>query len=418
MILPCSLKPYLQTFFLLEEWQRIVNNNPMQKKDYKGLQGKKKAKAAAKPAGMSDKVIRLLRIYTQIAQNRYPSVSDLQNQFEVSERTVRRYLANINLIDSIEFDPQSEGYRFVHGDRIKKLLLSEDDFLMLITMGETLTHFGNPFKASFQRFADKLTDIAKTPTNKAPQVLIKIPDVSGSDKLTDTFNVIMQGINEKRSIDVLYHALHTGQEKNRRIDPYGVVFHEGAWMLIGYCHLQQAIRTFALDMIKELKLTNFYFKRADDFDLKQHLSASWGIRDDQPVEVVVRFASKIADYITRKDKWHPSEKRTILKNGDIELSFTVAGVEEIKRWLYAWLPNVQVVKPEWFREQVKKELAEATKQHKKGLAETRTGDQKEKSPYKRSTGLIGKEGSGRGDLSLNGKEIFREMLRKKHNARR
>jgi len=143
-------------------------------------------------------------------------------------------------------------------------------------------------------------------------------------------------------------------------------------MLIGYCHLQQAIRTFALDMIKELKLTNFYFKPKNDFDLRQHLSGSWGIRDDQPVEVVVRFAAKIADYITRKDKWHPSEKREILKNGDIELSFTVAGVEEIKRWLYAWIPHVVVVKPEWFRERVKKELAEATKQHTLGLPDTKT----------------------------------------------
>lgn len=335
----------------------------MQEKDYNGLQGKKKAKGVAKPSGMSEKVIRLLKIYTMIAQNRYPSVSDLQNQFEVSERTVRRYLANINLIDSIEFDSQREGYRFVNGDRIKKLLLSEDDFLMLVTMGETLTHFGDPFKTSFQRFADKLTDIARTPTNKAPQVLIKIPDAIGSDKLTDIFNKIMQSISEKRSIDVLYHTLHSGQEKKRRIDPYGVVFHDGAWMLIGYCHLQQAIRTFALDMFKELKLTNFLFKLANDFDLKKHLSTSWGIRDDKPVEVVVRFASKVADYITRKDKWHPSEKRKILKNGDIELSFTVAGVEEIKRWIYSWLPHVEIVSPAWFRERVKAEFGEVNRRH-------------------------------------------------------
>lgn len=44
-------------------------------------------------------------------------------------------------------------------------------------------------------------------------------------------------------------------------------------------------------------------------------------------------------------------------------------------------------------------------------------EQAEKTPYELSKDLIGKEGSGRGDLSMKGKEIFREMLRKKHNAR-
>lgn len=44
-------------------------------------------------------------------------------------------------------------------------------------------------------------------------------------------------------------------------------------------------------------------------------------------------------------------------------------------------------------------------------------EQKEKTPYELSKDLIGREGSGRGDLSVRGKEIFREMLRKKHNVR-
>ena len=53
---------------------------------------------AAKPAGISEKVIRLLEIYTMIAQKHYPSVPFLKEHFRVSERTVYRYLELINLI--------------------------------------------------------------------------------------------------------------------------------------------------------------------------------------------------------------------------------------------------------------------------------------------------------------------------------
>ena len=41
-----------------------------------------------------------------------------------------------------------------------------------------------------------------------------------------------------------------------------------------------------------------------------------------------------------------------------------------------------------------------------------------KSPYDLAKDLIGKEGSGRGDLSVRGEEMLREMLRKKHHDRR
>jgi predicted transcriptional regulator len=45
-------------------------------------------------------------------------------------------------------------------------------------------------------------------------------------------------------------------------------------------------------------------------------------------------------------------------------------------------------------------------------------EQEKKTPYELSKDLIGKEGSGRGDLSSRGEEILREMLRKKHRDRR
>jgi hypothetical protein len=59
---------------------------------------------AGKPAGVSEKVIRLLEIYTMIAQKQFPSVPSLKEHFHVSERAVYRYLEIINMIDGIEYD--------------------------------------------------------------------------------------------------------------------------------------------------------------------------------------------------------------------------------------------------------------------------------------------------------------------------
>jgi predicted DNA-binding transcriptional regulator YafY len=111
-----------------------------------------------------------------------------------------------------------------------------------------------------------------------------------------------------------------------------------------------------------LEERNLYFKPREDFSFEDYLSKSWGIVEDEEVAIRLRFSSKVADYVLRK-KWHASEQREILPNGDVEMTYKVAGADEIKRWIYSWLPNVEVLEPLWLREQVQTELAESLKRH-------------------------------------------------------
>ena len=160
-----------------------------------------------------------------------------------------------------------------------------------------------------------------------------------------------------------YRAHGAKDDTGRTVDPYGLVFYEGVWILIGYCHLRKEIRSFAIDRIIDLKERFLYFQIRGDFDLEEYISSSWGVIHEEPVNITVRFKTDVAGFILRKEKWHPSEQRKVLFNGDVELTFTVAGVNEIKHWIYSWLPNVVVTKPAWFRHQIMKELSSSSKDH-------------------------------------------------------
>lgn len=324
-----------------------------------------KIKKILKPAGISEKVIRLLEIYTIIAQKKFPSVTTLMERFRVSKRTVYRYLELINYIDPIEYDVEMEGYKFTNGDRIKKLLLTDEEMITLFTAGEAVSHLGASLKVNFQELIEKICAIKERPTmTDSIPIIIKTPEVVNSEKIGDYLIRISLCMKEKRSIDLSYKARYSKEQTKRTVDPYGLVFYEGAWTLVGYCHLRKTIRSFSLDRIIDLKERYIYFKSPEGFDLKEYLSHSWGIFDDEEVDITVRFKKDIADYILRKDKWHPSEKRKILPNGDVQLVFTVAGTEEIKRWIYTWLPYVEVIKPATLREQVQKELSVSASNHR------------------------------------------------------
>jgi predicted DNA-binding transcriptional regulator YafY len=317
-----------------------------------------------KPAGISEKVIRLLEIYTMIAQGRYPSISYLMENFAVTERTVYRYLEQINVIDPIEFDRERNGYKFTHGDRIKKLRIDDQELIILFAAGEALSRLGGTFKANFQGLLNKMFSVSsRFAENTKIPIIIKMPDASINEKIQDHLMTISLCMKEKRSVSMNYRSRGAKKAAERIVDPYGLVFHEGIWFVIGYCHLRKEVRNFAIDRIIHLKERFFYFESPKDFNLEEYMGSSWGIVHEEPVDIVVRFRAKVAEFILRKDKWHPSEKRKVLPNGDLELTFTVAGVDEIKYWIYSWLPNAEVIEPSWLREHVRKELSRSAKEH-------------------------------------------------------
>jgi predicted DNA-binding transcriptional regulator YafY len=317
-----------------------------------------------KPAGISEKVIRLLEIYTMIAQGRYPSISYLMENFAVTERTVYRYLEQINVIDPIEFDRERNGYKFTHGDRIKKLRIDDQELIILFAAGEALSRLGGTFKANFQGLLNKMFSVSsRFAENTKIPIIIKMPDASINEKIQEHLMTISLCMKEKRSVSMNYRSRGAKKAAERIVDPYGLVFHEGIWFVIGYCHLRKEVRNFAIDRIIHLKERFFYFESPKDFNLEEYMGSSWGIVHEEPVDIVVRFRAKVAEFILRKEKWHPSEKRKVLPNGDLELTFTVAGVDEIKYWIYSWLPNAEVIQPSWLREHVRKELSRSAKEH-------------------------------------------------------
>jgi predicted DNA-binding transcriptional regulator YafY len=327
--------------------------------------GSQYPKKKNKLAGISDKFIRLLKIYTIIAQKRYPSAKSLAENLGVNARTIYRDLFVINLVDQVDYDQERKGYAFTHGDSIKKPLLSDEELMTLFTAGEAVSHLGAPFRENFQRLVEKMVSAtAKPPSKGKPPIVIKVPDTARSGIIDSSLKIIATCLQDRRSVDITYKAHGTKEVTKRTIDPYGLIFYEGIWILIGFCHLRKEIRSFALDRIQDCGERNLYFSPRSDFNLEEYLAKSWGVVDGEEMKVVVRFKPEVAEYITRKDKWHPSEARKMLPDGGVELAFTVAGIYEIKKWIYSWIPHIEVVKPRSLRDLIKKELIQATQDHK------------------------------------------------------
>jgi predicted DNA-binding transcriptional regulator YafY len=112
------------------------------------------------------------------------------------------------------------------------------------------------------------------------------------------------------------------------------------------------MRTFKVERIMRAELTPETYTIPADFDINTYLRGAWGIfHSGEPVEVRLRF-SPPATARVKESTWHPSQRLTVLPDGSLEMSVTVAGTVEITPWILGWGESVEVLAPAELRQRI------------------------------------------------------------------
>lgn len=329
----------------------------MAKKRFKGLSGTRRDK----PAGESEKITNILTILNLIEGGGCPSVQKLAEECQVSGRSIHRYLRIIEKVVPIIYDREKGGYRLFNPDALKVIPFKKEELAVLAAFSDVSSRMGEPVKGHFDTILKKFSACGLKEMPPASYTIMA--PGSGSGTSWKWFEAIAKAITEERQIKISYHAVNTDEHTRRTIDPYGMAFYDGIWFVYAYCHLRRDFRTFALDRIESVAVTDKTFKKLEGFNLRERLSKAWGIWEGRETTVTVRFSKKIAEVIKRKPAWHPSEKRKILPDGGVELTFKISGTEELKWWLHSWTPHAEVIKPLYLRQEMREELTEAVKNY-------------------------------------------------------
>ena len=172
-----------------------------------------------------------------------------------------------------------------------------------------------------------------------------------------------QALMERRRVEMAYRSLNARSEALRRFDPYRIWFFDGTIYVIGRCHLRAEVRTFVLDRIKMLRLTDETFEMPDDFDLHRYLRHSFRVmKDDELYKVKIRISPTWSRYVGEKI-WHESQQTRKRADGSLEMTFRVAGLEEIKQWVLGMGSEARVLAPGSLIRLVQAELRDALAQY-------------------------------------------------------
>jgi predicted DNA-binding transcriptional regulator YafY len=312
---------------------------------------------------MSEKLHRIWEILNRLNKRETLTPRILAEELGVSERTIFRDFEVINLHFPVLFDKATQTYRFMEGYSLQKLKISKDELMTLLLSREIVSKLGAPLTDRLDSIINKITTQTKSEDPNEPlSFWIDFPEVDFS-RISKVYSQIEKGIEERKRIWMRYFDSNQ-KVTERKVDPYSLIFSDGFCLAVGYCHLRRDIRKFALDFIKEIRLLNEPFEKPIDFDLKKYFKSSFKIWEGELEKVVIRFDKEVSELVMRR-KWHHSQKVKKQKNGDLIMEFELSGTEEIKAWIYNWIPYCEVINPLSLRNQVKEELTLAQKLYKK-----------------------------------------------------
>lgn len=300
-------------------------------------------------------VIRLWHLNDMIKSDRCPSMQDLMERMEVSQRTVERDIEILRdfFHAPLIFDRKRCGYRYTDPSYCldaPALRLSEGEFVALFMAHRLMSEVsGYPGYQTCKRAMKKLASLLPSAVpERAEQieqmVSFHIPTLRGNPlNLERLCATLSRAIQERSRVNIRYYSASRQRESLRLVDPYHLRYVQAAWYLVGYCHTREQVRIFAVDRILDLTVTREAFEIPEGFSLDEYLGKVWRIERGERFKAKVKFSSDVARYV-RERRWHPSQQLSE-EEGSLIARFEIDGWGEFKRWILGFGGSAIVLEP-------------------------------------------------------------------------
>jgi predicted DNA-binding transcriptional regulator YafY len=216
-------------------------------------------------------VLELLQTYRRL------SGRELAERLEVAPRTLRRYITMLQDLGlPIEADRgRHGGYRLRPGFKLPPLMFTDDEALALALGLLAARRLGLAAVApAVEGALAKVERVLPPAVREQVQAMHETVSLSFPPPIGtpagETVAALSRAARERRRVWLRYRGWHA-EETERTIDPYGVVYQEGRWFAVGYCHLREGLRVFRLDRVDHIALRDETFTQPADFDCVAYL---------------------------------------------------------------------------------------------------------------------------------------------------
>lgn len=179
----------------------------------------------------------------------------------------------------------------------------------------------------------------------------------------ENFAALLSACELRKAVRFSYRYVWKGCTKVCTVYPYGLKEFEKLWYLVAWSPNEKAFRTYGLDRILDLEVTENHFDRQPNFSMEAYFRYCYGIgkaedeEENEPACVLLQSTSQYANYL-KALPLHPSQRIV-----EEDVTGTLFELKLYPSWVFiqklmTMADQVQVLEPDSLRESLMDALRE------------------------------------------------------------
>ena len=311
-----------------------------------------------------DRTERFYRIDTLLRERGVVPIKTFLEELEISRATFRRDLEYLRdrLHAPIEWDRGARGYRLTTPApaapryALPGLWLNEAEIRALLALRELLekVHPGL-LGPHVEPLIDRARELLGGGGEASSEVVrrVRILHAPRREVRSAEFGAICEALLARRRVRVVHYSRPRDETLERTLSPQRLVHYRENWYLDAWCHLRNALRSFALDCVRHAATVDEPAREIADFTLDRDLGAGYGIfaGGGRPRIAHLRFSEVQARWVA-DEIWHSRQEGAFDSGGRYELKVPYTDSRELVMNILKHGAEVEVLGPPALRAEV------------------------------------------------------------------
>ena len=299
----------------------------------------------------------------------YPTLLDIQKEcshklniipsLETLQKDIRNMKNSTEYDAPIAFCRSNLGYYYTDPNySINSIPLTENDISSIKEALDLVKNLGGGNRAN-ERFSNAIQKILvafkeEFPDSDTNRKIILTDYVEGA-KGYENFNTLFKACKNKYPVSFSHYSYYNREFKAIIVHPILLKEFENRWYLVGYSETHKSIRTFGLDRIYEPLHLKRKYVDSDEKEVESYCNDIYGVYpiENQPKQrIKFLTSSKITNYFEAYPI-HSSQQPEKNESGSSFFTIDVIPSMELIRLFRSYGKNLEVINPQWLREQTK-----------------------------------------------------------------
>jgi predicted DNA-binding transcriptional regulator YafY len=182
---------------------------------------------------------------------------------------------------------------------------------------------------------------------------------------TDNLYGLLHAIKNRLQIKFTYQKFWEEELSERLVEPYALKEFKNRWYIMAKDSKDNNIKSFALDRLTNLEITNQTYQYPDNYSIEQSYRYCFGIispNDEEPQDIILSFDPFQGKYI-KTLPLHDTQQVLVDNDVEMKIKLKLCLTHDLVMELLSFGDNMKVIEPKSLADQIKQAHEKAYRQY-------------------------------------------------------